>query len=108
MTTHREEFEQQFSPITDDQWQWLKEFCQRNYIPDRGVMFEWDIDGNLPVYTRDYLQLLKVEQQVFFYDEHLDCVSSLVNWYEKNEESVSTLARMNPETIYFFATISPS
>lgn len=29
--TPREEFETQFGLITDDQWQWLKEFTDRNY-----------------------------------------------------------------------------
>lgn len=29
--TPREEFQNVFGPITDDQWQWLKEFTDRNY-----------------------------------------------------------------------------
>ena len=28
--TPRWEFEQQFGPITAEQWEWLKEFCRRN------------------------------------------------------------------------------
>lgn len=30
--TPREEFESQFGSITDDQWQWLKEFCKRHPV----------------------------------------------------------------------------
>lgn len=29
--TPREEFQNVFGPINDDQWQWLKEFTERNY-----------------------------------------------------------------------------
>lgn len=29
--TPREEFEEMFGAITDERWQWLKEFCDRNY-----------------------------------------------------------------------------
>lgn len=29
--TPREEFQNTFGPINDDQWQWLKEFTERNY-----------------------------------------------------------------------------
>lgn len=28
----REEFEQQFGKITDEQWEWLKGFCERNPV----------------------------------------------------------------------------
>ena len=30
--TPREEFEVVFGPVSDDQWQWLKEFIERKYI----------------------------------------------------------------------------
>ena len=32
MLTPREEFEEQFGSITDNQWEWLKEFCLRNPV----------------------------------------------------------------------------
>lgn len=31
--TPREEFEQMFGGIIDEQWQWLKEFVEKNHIP---------------------------------------------------------------------------
>jgi hypothetical protein len=31
--TQREEFEIAFGPISDDKWQWLKEFVERWYVP---------------------------------------------------------------------------
>lgn len=33
--TQREEFESEFGFITDEQWQWLKEFVARHYQPNR-------------------------------------------------------------------------
>jgi hypothetical protein len=30
--TPREEFEEEFGPITDDRWEWLKQFCLRNPV----------------------------------------------------------------------------
>jgi hypothetical protein len=32
--TPREEFEEQFGSITDDKWEWLKQFCLRNPVTD--------------------------------------------------------------------------
>lgn len=34
--TPREEFEAKFGSIIDDDWQWLKEFLVRNYVPRSG------------------------------------------------------------------------
>ena len=34
--TPREEFESVFGSTTDHQWQWLKEFMERNYVPRHG------------------------------------------------------------------------
>lgn len=33
--TPREEFEDQFGPILDEQWQWLKEFTKSHYVPSK-------------------------------------------------------------------------
>lgn len=87
--TPREEFEEQFGEIIDEQWQWLKEFVERNlpvgvidwnnvagfevqgrvFHPSEVVLIrntrreqdEWDIDLNVPMYTRDYLEMLRTQ-----------------------------------------------
>lgn len=33
--TPRQEYELRLGPISDNDWQWLKEFCERNHIPRR-------------------------------------------------------------------------
>lgn len=38
--TPREQFEARFGAIDDDDWQWLKEFCARYYIPSGHVALE--------------------------------------------------------------------
>lgn len=38
--TPREEFQLKFGPITDDQWQWLKEFVARNTTTVEKVTLE--------------------------------------------------------------------
>jgi hypothetical protein len=56
--TPREEFEKQFGSITDEQWEWLKQFCLRNPVTggsteehDRIADLEWQIRnlGSVPI-----------------------------------------------------------
>ncbi len=44
--------------IFDWQWDRLNDFLnkQRAWIEDKPEKVEWDIDSNLPLYTRDYLK----------------------------------------------------
>lgn len=38
MFTPREELEARLGPVDDEKWRWLKEFCQRNYIPSERIV----------------------------------------------------------------------
>jgi hypothetical protein len=56
--TPREEFEALFGAITDEQWQWLKEFFQKyenTKNPPRQVIFD--------IYPGD--QLISIQQEAF-------------------------------------------
>lgn len=44
-------------------------------------------------------------EEVFFYDEHNECVSSLTR-YHAEECSIEPLVEAHPDVIYFYATLT--
>lgn len=57
--TPREEFEEQFGQITDDKWQWLKEFFDRNRtdeVVDWTRVAGFKVDGR--IWAKDAVEVI--------------------------------------------------
>jgi len=60
--TPREEFEQMFGGIIDEQWQWLKEFVEKNHIPQPPVGFR--VNGRV-YHPDDVKAFVEIDGQFF-------------------------------------------
>lgn len=49
-----------------------------------------------------------MDEEVFFYWEEMDCVSSLTAYHAKEIADVVPLVEAHPNAIYFYATLIPS